>query len=348
MTPARVLLTNNTLATRAGSEVYLRDVALALARRGHQPVAYSPILGEVAGDLREAGIPVREDLSDGVEPPQIIHGQHHLETMTALLRFPRTPAVFFCHGSVPWEELPPRFPRIYRYVAVDEACRERLVAEGIPAQRIRLVLNFADCERFRPRGTLPGRPARALLFSNQASPRTHLPAVREACERAGLALDVVGLENGNPVAKPEALLPAYDLVFAKGRAAIEALAVGCAVVLCDAPGVGPMVSGAELDSLRPWNFGHRLLRAPVTADSLLEQISRYDALDAGRVCARIRAEANIEKGIAAILSVYDEALEEHGQSGPGDSEEEAKAAAEYLRRWGGELKRARRRLAELS
>lgn len=35
----RILLTNNTLGLRAGSELYVRDVALALLSRGHEPIA---------------------------------------------------------------------------------------------------------------------------------------------------------------------------------------------------------------------------------------------------------------------------------------------------------------------
>src|SRR5436309_3196611 len=73
--------------------------------------------------------------------PDLIHGQHHLETMTALLCFPGTPGIFVCHGWLPWEEAPPRFPRLYRYVAVDAATRERLTAAAVPAERMTTLLN---------------------------------------------------------------------------------------------------------------------------------------------------------------------------------------------------------------
>ena len=63
-----------------------------------------------------------------------------------------TPALFFCHGWLPWEEKPLCFPRIRSYVAVDQVCRDRLVLEGgVPADRVRVVLNFVDTERFQPR-----------------------------------------------------------------------------------------------------------------------------------------------------------------------------------------------------
>ena len=87
----RILLTNNSLAAHAGSELYIRDLAVELMRRGHQPVAYSTYLGAVAEELRAATIPVIDRLEALGEPPDIIHGQHHYETLSALLRFPATP-----------------------------------------------------------------------------------------------------------------------------------------------------------------------------------------------------------------------------------------------------------------
>src|SRR5207302_480812 len=154
-------------------------------------------------------------------------------------RFPGVPAIYVCHGWAPWQEAPPRSPRILRYVAVDHACRDRLVFEhGISEEKVRVLFNFVDLERFAPRAPLPARPTRALVFSNAASERTHVGVLREACARAGIALDVVGLDAGNPSSSPETLLGAYDLVFAKARAALEALAVGAAVVLCDAAEAG--------------------------------------------------------------------------------------------------------------
>ena len=59
----RVLVTNRVLANRTGTELYVRDLALGLLRRGHHPVAYSPLLGKVAEELRAASVPVVDDLA---------------------------------------------------------------------------------------------------------------------------------------------------------------------------------------------------------------------------------------------------------------------------------------------
>ncbi len=191
MRPLRILITNNTLQERAGSELVVRDLALGLVRKGHNPIAYSTVLGAVAEELEAATIPVVDDLAKVAEPPDIIHGQHHHEAMTAALHFPGSPAVFVCHGWIPWEERPPLFPSIRRYVAVDDLCRERLLmTEGIKPDQIATIYNFVDLERFLPRPPLPRMPRSVLVFSNYA--QCIHEAIREECRSFGIErLDVI-------------------------------------------------------------------------------------------------------------------------------------------------------------
>jgi len=323
-----VLLANFDLRVRGGTQLYLRDVALGLLARGHRPFAYSPRLGEVAADLRTASVPVVDDLDQVEQVPDIIHGHHNHELMTALLRFPGTPAVRFCHGWL--DERPCRFPRILRYVAVDDTTRDRCLLEwGLPGERVELLLNFVDLERFGRRSALAAQPSRALVFSNNA--RVHAPVVRQACARHGIAVDEIGESAGGAVARPEQLLGRYDLVFAKGRAAIEAIATGAAVVLCDAVGSGPMVTAADFERLRALNFGYRALSGPLDPGRIAEEIARYDPADAGIVCARLRAEANAETAFDAMVDLYREVIAEFGRSEKLPPAVEMRAAAAYLR-----------------
>ena len=330
----RILITNNTLADRAGTELYVRDVALALLNRGYSPIAYSSLLGEVARELRAATVPVIDRLDVLAVPPDLIHGHHHLETMTALLHFPNVPAISFCHGWLPWEEMPPKFPRILRYVAVDETCRDRLILEhAVPEESVRLLLNFVDFKRFKSRAALPAQPKRALVFSNYASEENILPAIRAACAQFNMNLDSLGVGSKNATSRPEALLPNYDLVFAKGRAALEALAVGTAVVLCDAVGTGPMVTTENMEQLRQLNFGIRALRNPMEVSDLCHEIARYNAADAAQVCAWVRDTAGMESALDGLVNLYSEVLAEHRTTPPSDLEAEMRAASTYLRHW---------------
>jgi hypothetical protein len=304
-----VLLTNGTLRHRAGSELYLRDVAIALLRRGHKPIAFSTVLGPVADDLRAATVPVVDDLDRLVSPPDVIHGQHHVETLIAALRFPGTPIVNFCHGWLPWEEQPLHHPAVRRYIAVDDVCRDRLVREeGIRETDVEVLLNFVDLDRFARREPLPVRPLRALVFSNQAIATTYPRAIRAACDARGIALDIAGSRSGSPVVDPAVLLPQYDVVFAKARAALEAMAIGCSVVLADAAGAGPLVTPGNLAALRRQNFGVRTLTGPHSAAHYGAALDAIDPAAAAAVSAVVRADAGLDPAIDRLEGIYREAM----------------------------------------
>ncbi len=326
--PLCVLITNTALLNRAGSELYVCDLAAELRRRGHKPLVYSPRLGVVAQEIRLATVPVVDDLNSIGSAPDLIHGQHHLETMTALAHFPGVPAVCVCHGWLPWEETPPRHPRILQYVAVSDAVRDRIIYEhGIPEDRVRIIRNFVDTDRFRSRAPLPTAPRRALLFDNHATDQDYVKAIREACSRSGIALDVVGLYNGNPTSRPEALLGHYDLVFARGRAALESLAVGAAVICCGAEGAGPMVSTGNLERLRRHNFGIRILDRPITVDWACEELRKYDPADVAAVSQTVREGSSLTGAVDQMVDLYATTLAAWGTNGSG------RVSAEGIRRW---------------
>lgn len=328
-----ILLTNNSLDARAGSELYIRDIALALLRRGHRPIAYSTKLGIVADELRNASVPVIDRLETVSVKPDIIHGHHHLDALTALMHFPDTPAVSYCHGWLPWEESPLVFPRIGRYIAVDEVCRDRLVLEAaIPEDKISLLFNFVDLNRFRPREEpLPDRPVKAILLSNYAREDEMLKVIRAACKQANIWLDVVGQNFGTGHAIPEKILANYDLSFAKGRSALESMAVGAAVILYDGATLGPLVTSENFDRLRRLNFGIRTRTEPLTYDNLVERIGQYSAADAACVSARIRQEADIESTVDKLLGIYREVIADFQNGPPPDRHAELKAAAAHMK-----------------
>ena len=325
----KVLITNSSLDLRTGTDLYVRDLAVALIRRGHAVVACSSRLGEVADELRKLAVPVIDEPAACPVTPDIIHGHHHVDTMGALCAFPGVPAVSVCHGWVPWEEMPPRHPRIARYVAVDETCRDRLVLEcGIDARQVDVLLNFVDLDRFRPRDPLPETPRRALVFSNLAQKNEHLAVIVEACRQMGLSLDLMGLASGSAQAFPERVLGRYDIVFAKARSAIEAMAVGAAVVLTDQFMLGEMVTRAGFDRLRPLNFGIRTMTRQLSLAPLLEEMARYDAADAATVSSRVRADAGLDDAVARWIALYESVL---AQPPVSDPVEELRAVSRYLR-----------------
>lgn len=333
----KVLITNFSLASRGGTELYVRDLAAALLRRGHKPVVYSPELGAVAREIREATVPVVDDLAAVSFTPDVIHGHHLHETMTALLRFPGVPAVYVCHDWYSRLDAPPKFPRVLRYVAVDEVCYDKLVCEqGVAEERVRLLPSFVDLERFAPRAApLPPRPRRALLLCNYAEEGPHLAAAREAFARANVTLDAFGKLLGETCERPEKILGEYDIVLAKGRAALEAVATGAAVILHVQRSVGPMVTAGELDRLLPLNCGIRAMTAwpdpAAFAAALAREIERYDPGDAAVAARRVRAACGHDRAADEFISLYEGVVAESKGAGAPDSRAEGLAASAYLR-----------------
>jgi hypothetical protein len=327
----KILITNVVLNGYTGTEIVVRDLALELKRQGHSPFVFSKRLGPISHEISDQGIEVVSDLTALTVVPDVIHGHHHPLLLEALLQFPTVPAVWVFHDATSRFDEPFYSPRVLRYVAVDDRCRKRVQSSpDIPASKIDVIWNAVDLERFQPRDPLPSKPRRALVFSNQTA---QLPVVRRAARRMGLKLETLGRVNGSFARNPESKLPAYDIVFAKARCALEAMAVGNAVVLCDFAGVGPMVTSENFDRLRCMNFGQGVLVNPLRTAHLEQEIERYDPVDAARVCRRVREEAGLPVAARRWLELYTTVRAEF-QEMHVEPASELRSFAWYFRKWG--------------
>ncbi|HEV7765343.1 MAG TPA: glycosyltransferase family 4 protein [Thermoanaerobaculia bacterium] len=305
----RVLIATIGLLGRGGTDTYTRDLALALLRRGWLPIIYTTIAGEFAEELRAATVPIVNSIEAVGAPPDVIHGHHHIETLAAMARFPGVPTLFMCHDAITWHSVPPQSSRIGAYVAVDRNCRDRMIFEhGIAEESIQVMGNAVDLRRFTPRPPLPTRPTRALVLSNTVTANDWGATLRSACRQRGITLDLAGAAADAFVNHPEELLARYDLVFGKGRCALEGMASGAAVIVCDERGLSGMVTSGDLPAARHLNFGLRTLQQPMTVENILHEIDRYDAVDAARVSARIRASADIDLLAGELIELYEELI----------------------------------------
>jgi hypothetical protein len=96
----------------------------------------------------------------------------------------------------------------------------------------------------------------------------------------------------------------YDLVFATGRSAIEALCCGAAVIVCDDRGLGGYVNSGNYERFRHLNFALRLLTKSVTVENITAEIERYKAEEAAAVAERARADAALELQLDQFLEIY--------------------------------------------
>ena len=168
--------------------------------------------------------------------------------------------------------------------------------------------NFVDINRFVQRPALPPVPTRAAVFSNYATWDGYLPAIKAACDAEGISLEVIGSGVGNRQLYPEQVLPQFDIVFAKARAALEAMAIGNAVILCDFAGVGEMVTSQNYDRFKPLNFGFSALTQPHSLDVIRAEIRKYNPLESIKVTERIRQETTLDAYIIQLEEIYRQAI----------------------------------------
>jgi hypothetical protein len=308
-----VLITNCVLNGRTGTETFTRDLAFQLQAMGHRPVIYTQAFGDIARDIAARGIPVTDDITTIAGPIDVIHGHHTIPTAIAAIRFKTVPAIFVCHDFTAWHDAPPDLPSLTHYVALGRTSAQRLTYRaGIAPEKVTIIPNGVDTTRFRPGAALPPKPARALAFCRN----THFAAlVQQACARRGIAVDLIGGPIGRPVADPERLIPLYDLVFASGRAAQEALVCERAVICCDERGLAGMVT---LDAFIAWrgNLGLASLARALTVENLLAAIDEYNPDASHAVAARTNPDRSMERCATAYVALYKSAIADFSTRSP--------------------------------
>lgn len=309
----KILLTNNTLASLGGSEWVVVELGRALASRGHQVAACSSQIGEAGSLLKGMAIPTIPDPFHSPFKPDVIHGQHHLDTMRALCAFPDVPAIYHCHGYLPWVEEPPVHPRILYYVGMSSVISDRIrFSLGLPDQDVITVPNWVDLDRFRFVRNPSQKPQNALLYLRGFDRNSwHASQLRQAFESMGVKLDL-WLPQGETRA-PEVVLHQYDVVLASGRSAIEAIASGCAVLPISPSACLDLVDLNNFDLFQSQNFSPRLNIGHFNADSIVNAISSYDASRIAAVTAVVRSKCTLNAATDALESLYVKTITDFGE-----------------------------------
>jgi hypothetical protein len=249
----KVLMTNNSLATRGGSESYLETVSSELRRLGHEVLFYSPDCGLVAERLRQGGFEVHDDVSGLLSDIDVIHGQHTNVVARVRERLPTHPLVFATHSwAIPIED-PIAELGAGAYVAFNELTRRRLAAHAATsgAEIVRLTqpveVSFADGAR----DPVATTPRRAVAVSRRMT--TVTTRLAQVCAGLGIEFQRIGGDDGeSPDPRQEML--AADIVFAMGRTALEGMAAARAVVVIDETSFGGWVSTSSYAALEADGF----------------------------------------------------------------------------------------------
>jgi hypothetical protein len=262
------------LSWMGGATTYLLTVAPALQRLGHEVTLYSPDAGDTAELARARGIRVATDES---ELPADCDGVLTQDTVMALEladRY-RRPQLFVSHGALVDLAKPPQLPGVTAAVV---AMNDRVAAEAhslaldVPVERLRQPI---DVERFRFRGPVHDRPARALLLGNYLRGERR-SFVTSACDRLGIEWTQLGREGDGTATDPSGAIAEADVVIGYGRSVLEAMACGRPAYVCDHAGADGWVTEASYPALERDGFTGMASGTGADPDRLASDLAAYD------------------------------------------------------------------------
>lgn len=266
----RFVLANRHLLAAGGTEVHFVTVAEHLQRLGHEVLLFAPELGPFADHARRHGLDVHDNLRELPAACDVVLAQDGVVVYDLAQRYPQALMIFRVCGDVFDFQLPPQLDGLVdlivvlsdRYRRLAEAC-----AVKVPVLRLRVPI---DIDRLAPLGTIRDRPQRAVLLGNYLERDEQ---IREVWSRRGVEVRRVG--GDVQTYEVAAAVADADIVVAKSRAALDAMACGRAVYVYDAFGGDGWVTPENYAALEADNFAGQASDRVIDAVALAEDLGGY-------------------------------------------------------------------------
>lgn len=262
-----------------GSSTFTFTLASELKSRGVDIDVFSPFPEIMSNELISRGVRVIRTVKQvASQRYTCIIAQHNILASMVRSIKPDVPMLFVSHGILRaqafLEQPPTKDANIHKYIAVSEEVRKNLIcAHRIPADKIEIVRNFVDVNRFSPRSTIREKPEAVLLLSNRFTQNV-LDTIRDACAKLCLRLVVIG--KTHRVLDTESYIDKADIVISLGRGIMEAMACGRAAIVYDYQGGDGIITRSNIEEIRKHNFSGRRFRDKYDAPALVREIVKYE------------------------------------------------------------------------
>lgn len=324
----RFVLGNRHLLAAGGTEVHLVTIGEHLRRLGHEVTLYAPELGPFADHARRRGLDVTASLRELPDGCDVVFAQDAIVVCDLAARYPDALSVFRICGDVFDFQLAPQLAGLVDLVVVLSDRYERLAAScavRAPVLRLRMPI---DIDRLVSLGALRERPERAVLLGNYGE-RDAL--IREVWGDLGVEIRSVG-GSAQSYDVASAVADA-DVVVAKSRAALDAMACGRAVYVFDFLGGDGWVTPERYPALEADNFAGQATGRVIDAAALTSDLSDYRA-EMGAVNRDLILQHHSARDhVIALLS----ALAEHVPDAPREPAPMREMARLIAMQWSWEL-----------
>lgn len=273
--PMRIVIGLHTLAAEGGMVSYVATIADHLQRAGHDVRVFGRTGGPTAEKLEKIGIRTLVGIDSLPAQTDVFFPQDQPSSLDLLEARPEVPQVFFWHSNLFDINLSPQLPDVVRLLVVlgaREPGRPDALAVKAPVLRLDQPI---DTQRFQPEGRIAERPRRAVAIGNYLDGQRREVLI-EACRQAGLELELYGAREAQSATDPAAVMNGADIVFGKGRVAMEAMACGRATYVYDSFGCDGWVTSSSFRALMDTGMSGNATTMTAEVDRLVSDLANYD------------------------------------------------------------------------
>jgi hypothetical protein len=270
----QLALVTNALDGLGGTESYAITVAEQLERVGHGITLCAGETGRAAELARARGLRVVDSplaLPRDLDAALVQDGPSAVALAEAR---PTVAQVYVAHAPGIELQLPPPLAGgVAAVVVMNDRVEERIVSLPLQVEVVRLRQPI-DVKRFRSRSDVAAHPRRALVLSNYLY-GDRADAIETACARLGVECAIAG-RHGNRTERPEDAIAAVDVVIGYGRAALEGMACGRAVLVLDWFGGDGWVTAEKYPAIEADGFAGGATPAVTGLDRLTDELTSYE------------------------------------------------------------------------
>ncbi len=300
-----ILITVQKFSTLSGSEIFTRDLAINLSKKGNNVFIYSPIIGDLSYSLKKYNIEITDNLDNFKKVKiDIIHSQHNITAIMARSYFPNTPMVFMSHGFIPEIEQPPSVNLgISKYIVTSDEIENHYKNKyKIPKSNIIKIYNSVDLKRFKPTSIGNKIPKKVLVLSNHLDLNVE-KVIKAACKKINIKYQHVGLPN-NVKENIVEQINNSDIIITLGRGVLESLACNRNVIVYDIFGADGLVTINNFNKIRYNNFSGRKYRLKYTENDLIKEIKKYNNNNPKLIYKSIHQDHGLDNNINKLINLY--------------------------------------------
>ncbi len=300
-----ILISNQFLAARTGSELHVLTLARLFSRAGWDVTCFTLLYGHpLQADFERDGIHVvtlgsESLLSDHYD---VLFAQHRIvaEHLWNIDRISFGKVIVSALGFITSAEEPPAFyPKADGFVFVSEETRDHVRSNvALGDMPVMVFPNYAPSEYFEVSRRLPERPRRVCVLSNHPPRELHELAVLGPTR--DIEIDLFGYETTSVEVTPE-LVSQYDVVVSIGRTAQPCLAAGIPFYCYDQFGGPGYITPENVARHAYNNFSGRSEQTKRSSEELLDDLMAGYAGATGGT-EELRALAREEYDLNALFA----------------------------------------------